>query len=98
MDVAIAPAHGAERRPHISADGIENGFAKSEPSGGIADKRRKDVAFLEGNTEGGTEGFLAASEENATVDFTGAIKRGKFIVEHTRQQHETKRRQINVPL
>jgi hypothetical protein len=44
MDVAIAPAHRAERGAQVSAHGVQKRFAKRQPTGGVTDERRKDIA------------------------------------------------------
>ena len=82
MDVAVAAAHRAERRAEIGAHGVQNGFAKRQPPGGVADERRKDVAFFQRDADRRAQGFLAASEKDAAVDFAGAVKRGEFVVQH----------------
>ncbi len=88
MNVAIATAHRAERGTEIRPHGVNDRFAEREPSGGIADERREHVAFFQGQTDGSAQGFLAAAEKNAAVDFSGAVKRGELVVQHARQQHE----------
>jgi hypothetical protein len=88
MNVAVAPAHRAERRAEISANGVNDGFAKSQSAGGIADEWRKHISFIEVNADGGAQGFLTATEENAAVDFAGAVKRGEFVIQQPRPQHE----------
>jgi len=52
------------------------------------------VAFLQRQAERGAQGLLAATEENAAVNFPGAVKRGKFVVQQSRPQHETAGGQI----
>ena len=88
MNVAVAAAHRAERGTEIRSHGVNDRFAKRQPSGGVADERREDVAFFQGYADGGAQGFLAASQKNAAMDFPGAIKRGELVVQHARQQHE----------
>ena len=88
MNIAVAAAHRAKRGTHIGSHSVNDRFAKSEPACGIADKRREDVGFFQRHADGAAQGFLAASEKNSTVDFSSAVKRGKLVVQHTRQQHE----------
>jgi hypothetical protein len=40
------------------------------------------------NADGGAQSFLPATEENAALDFAGTVKRGIFIVQQPRPQHE----------
>ena len=93
MDIAVAPAHRAERGTQIRPHGVNDRFAEREPSGGVADERREHVAFFQGQTDGNAQGLLAAAEKNAAVDFPGAVKRGELVVQHARQQHDSGRRQ-----
>ena len=39
MDIAFAAAHRAERRTKVGSDGVENRFAKSQPTGSVANQR-----------------------------------------------------------
>ena len=80
VDIAIAPAHRAERRAEISADGVNDGFAKRKATSGVADERREHIGFIEVDADGRAQGFLTATEKNAAVDFAGAVERGKFVV------------------
>jgi hypothetical protein len=41
------------------------------------------------NADGGAQGFLAAAEKDAAMDFAGAIERGEFVIQQPRPQHET---------
>jgi hypothetical protein len=88
MHVAVPPAHRAKRGTEISADGVNDRFAKRHPASGIANEWREDVSFVEVNADGRAQGFLTPPEKNAAVDFTGAIKRGEFVVQQPRPQHE----------
>ena len=88
MDIAVASAHRAERGAEISADGVDYAFAKSQSAGGVADEWREDVGFIEMNADGGAQSFLTATEENAAVDFAGAVKRGEFVIQQPRPQHK----------
>src|SRR5438552_3536578 len=74
MNVAITRAHRPERRTQVSPHRIENGFAKGKTASRIPDQRRKDVALAQADGDRGTEGFLAATKINATIDFAHAIK------------------------
>ena len=47
VDVAVAGAHGAERRAEAGANGFEGSFAESKPAGAVADERGENVAFTE---------------------------------------------------
>ena len=95
MDVAVAPAHRAERRAHISPHGVQNGFSKSQPSRRVADERREHIGFFQGNSDCGAQGFLPASEKNPAVDFSGALERGELVVQQSREQHETIRGEMD---
>ena len=88
VDIAIAPAHGAEGGAHVIAHGIHDGFAKGQAAGGIADERGKDVRVPERNPDGRAQGFLAAAEKDAAVNLAGAVKRGKLVIEQAGAQHE----------
>ena len=94
VDIAIAAAHGAERRAEVGARRVRHRFAKREPAGGIADQRGKDIGFLERQANGHAQGFLPAAEEDAAVDFPGPIKRGELVIQQPRAQHATVGRQI----
>ena len=88
MDIAVAPAHRAERGAEVVAHGVNDGFAKSQAAGAVADERGKNIGFFERHADGGAQGFLAAAEKNAAVDFAGAVKRGEFVIQQPRPQHE----------
>src|SRR6266446_5967172 len=60
-------------------------------SGGIADERREHVPGPQGLTDRHAQRFLAPAQENAAVDFAGAIEAGKFVVERAGQQHTPER-------
>src|SRR6185312_12006860 len=82
MDIAIASAHGPERRTEISADRIQYGLAKSEPAGSVADQRRKNVAFAQSQADRNTKSFLSAAEEYPSGDLSRAEEAGEFVVEN----------------
>ena len=56
----------------------------------------KTSPFLQRDADGGAQGFLAAAEKNAAVDFAGAVKRGEFVVQQPRPQHEAIRGEVRV--
>src|SRR6266404_3400281 len=88
MDIAISPSHWTERRTQICANSIQNWFAESQAASSIANKRRKYVSFMQRQANRGAQGFLAAPEEHAAMDFAHAIKTGEFVIQKPRQQHE----------
>ena len=94
MDVAVTPAHGTERGAEVRADGIENRFTKREPAGSIPDEGGEDIGFLQRNANRGAEGFLAATKKDAAMDFSSAIKRGKFLIQQPRPQHKAEGGQL----
>ena len=89
MDVAVAGPHRSQRRPEISAHGVQHRFAEGKATGAVANKRRKDVALAQSQSGGDAQGFLAASEKNAAVNFAHAIKTGEFVIEDAREQHQS---------
>jgi hypothetical protein len=91
VDVAVARAHGPEGGSQASAHGFERRFAKGQAAGAVADERRENIAFAEGNAGGDADGFLAAAEVNAAAgDFAGAVKTAEFVVERAREEHPAK--------
>jgi hypothetical protein len=52
VDVAVAPAHGAERGAEVGADGVNHRFAEREPAGTVADERGEHVGFFQRNPDG----------------------------------------------
>ena len=87
VDVAVAGAHGPERRAEVGARAVEERFAEGEAAGHVADERAEDIALAQSNAERGAEGFLAGAEEHAAVDLSGAVEAGDFFLERPRQEH-----------
>ena len=88
MHVAVAAAHRAERRTEVRADGVKHRFAKCQPTGGVADERRENIALFQRQTERSAQGFLPAPEKSTAVNFATAVKRGQFVIQQPRQHHE----------
>jgi len=77
MDVAVATAHRAEGGTQISAGAVEQGFAECAAAGLVADEWGENIgAANQGGAERCANGFLAASEINATDDFAGFVEAG----------------------
>jgi len=85
---AIAPAHRPQTRTQIGAHGIQQRFAESQPASRIPDERRKNVPLAQGQPDGCAQGLLAASEEDAAMDFAHAIKAGEFVIQDAGQEHD----------
>jgi hypothetical protein len=96
VNVAVAPAHRAERGTQVGPRGVQNRFAKSQPARGIADQRRKNIVFSQAHARRRAQGLLAATQKNAAVDFAGAVKRGKLVVQQPRPQHEAESGQMRL--
>ena len=89
MNVAVAPAHRAQRRTQIRPHGVQHRFAKRQPPGRVANQRREHIALFQRQADGHAQGLLPAANENAAMNFAGAVEAGEFVVQHARQQHET---------
>jgi hypothetical protein len=97
MNIAIASPHRTEWGTHIGSNGFEDGFTKREAACAIPDQWGENIAFLKVNADRDAKGLLSAAEENATMDFSGAVQARKFIVEQPCQQHEAVGSQSFVP-
>src|SRR6266705_6004933 len=90
MDVAVASAHRTLSRTKIRTRNIDKRLTEGRVSGLIANKRRKDVAFLEKQSARDTDSLLATPDVNAAANQPAAIKTCEFVFERSRQQHPAK--------
>src|SRR5450755_2040744 len=86
MNVAVASAHWTLARTEISADNIDQRFAKRRAPRLIANERGKNIAFLQKHSASGADRFLPATEINAACDQAAAIKTGELLLERARKQ------------
>src|ERR1041384_4208848 len=88
VHIPIPPAHGTERRAEVGSRRFEHGFTEGQASGLVPDQWSKYIqTFAQRYSTGRAERFLAAAKKNASMNFTGAIKTRKFIVQGASQQH-----------
>ena len=94
MDVALAPAHGAQPRAEAGARGVEHALAKCEASGGIADEGRIDVALAQRDAERGAQRLLPLAEEDAADDFSSTVEAREFLLKNAGKKHPAEGTQI----
>src|SRR5439155_9408141 len=94
VNVAVASSHRPSPCPKIGARNIDQRFAKGGAAGLVANEGCKDIAFLQKNTAGDADCFLAFADVDATGDPTAAIHAGEFFFECSCQQHPAKRLEI----
>src|SRR5258708_1202215 len=97
MHVAVAPAHRPECGTEVSADGIQNIFAKREAPGSIADQWRKDVSFAQRLADGDTQRLLAFTQENSCGYLGCPVKVGHFFIQDPGEKHPTECLQVSIP-
>jgi hypothetical protein len=90
MDIAIAPAHRAQRGAEVSARGIKQGFTESEAPRLVPNQWRKHIALAKRNGNGDAERLLSAANEDSAMDFPRAIKSSELLIQGASQQHPTK--------
>src|SRR5688572_10505722 len=96
VDVAIAPAHWTQCRAEVGADTIEDRFAKGEAARTVTDEWRENIGFAQGESGGDAQSFLAASEEDAAVNFSRTVKAGELVIQNTGQEHEPAGAEIQI--
>ncbi len=94
MDVAVAGAHGSERRAEVGPQRVDHRFAERQPAGHVADQRTEKIALAQRDPERCAEGLLAGAEEHAAVDFARAVEAGDFLLQRTGQEHPAKGFQV----
>jgi hypothetical protein len=87
VDIAIATSHWTQTGTKKGSDRIQERFAKSETSGGIANQGSEDITVAKGDSHGGTERLLTPAEENTTLNLSHSVQARQFVIKHSRQQH-----------
>jgi hypothetical protein len=91
MHVAVPPAHWTKARTKTGAKRFDNGFAKSQASRSVPDKRRENVSFAQGQTHRNAQGFLPFAKINAASgDFSGAVQAAELLIESASEEHQAK--------
>lgn len=88
MHISVAAAHGPQGRTQVSAHRVQQRFAKRKAPGGVANKRGEDISFAQEQSRGDTKRLLPATEKDAAMNFSCAVKAGKFLIKNSGQKHE----------
>src|SRR5437667_4592687 len=98
MDVSVAATHWAKRGPQIRAHGIQDRFAKGQPSSSVTNQWGENISFTQRQAHRGTERFLSPAQKNPAMDFAHAIQTGEFVIQNARQKHDAIRFNVRITL
>ena len=97
MDVAVVAAHRPFHRAEIGPGAVQQRLAERQPPGHVPDQRPENIAFLQANAQGSTQGLLALAQEYAPLDFAAAVEAREPVLEQAGEQHPAKSPQEDLP-